>query len=197
MNHWRFPQKRPTLANQENTTVSNAAPNVQAHIAPSITNVSQRIYQNSALLTDMESPSGTQQENPIAITSNVVAGLTTAVLQPTYPYVGPTPLSWSGPQVSVPAPSIAYNASLITDLADAITSKKKEPLPEWKLAQFSCDPLQWHEWYGQSAIDSQSLTDDVKLTYFKTLITGKAEIAIAEFAYLGLMYKDALRTLER
>ena len=59
--------------------------------------------------------------------------------------------------------------------------------------------LKWHEWYGQfkSAIDSQSLTDDVKLTYLKTLVTGKAKIAIAEFAYCGLMYKDALRTLER
>ena len=52
------------------------------------------------------------------------------------------------------------------------------------------------EWYGQfkSAIDSQLLTDDVKLTYIKTLVTGKAKIAIAEFAYFGLMEKDALRT---
>ena len=91
------------------------------------------------------------------------------------------------------------NASLIRELADAISSKKKDPSPEWKLAQYNGDPLQWHEWYGQfkSAIDLQSLTDDVKLTYLKTLVTGKAKIAIAEFAYCGLMYKDALRTLER
>ena len=45
--------------------------------------------------------------------------------------------------------------------------------------------------------DSQSLTDDVKLTYLKKLVTVKAKIAIAEFAYCVLMYKDALRTLER
>ena len=53
--------------------------------------------------------------------------------------------------------------------------------------------------YGQikSAIDLQLLTDDVKLTYLKTLVTGKAKIAIAEFAYCGLMYKGALRSLER
>ena len=96
-------------------------------------------------------------------------------------------------------PSIADNASLIRELADAINSKKNDPLPEWKLAQYNGVPLQWHEWYGQfkSAIDSQSLPDDVKLTYLKTLVTGKAKIAIAEFAYCGLMYKDALRTLER
>ena len=49
----------------------------------------------------------------------------------------------------------------------------------------------------KSAIDSQSFTDDVKVTYLKTLVTGKAKIAIAEFAYCGLMYKDALRTLDR
>ena len=56
-----------------------------------------------------------------------------------------------------------------------------------------------HEWCGQfkSAIDYQSLTDDVKLTYLKTLVTGKAKTAIAEFAYCGAMYKDALSTLER
>ena len=147
----------------------------------------------------MQSPSVAQQENLIATTSNALTGLATPVIQPTYPYVGPTPLSWNDPQVSAPAPSIPENASLIRELADAITSKRNNPLPEWKLAVFNGDPLKWHEWYGQfkSAIDSQSLTDDVKLTYLKTLVTGKAKIAIAEFAYCGLIYKDALRTLER
>ena len=67
------------------------------------------------------------------------------------------------------------------------------------MSQYNGDPLQWHEWFGKckSAIDSQSLTDDVKLTYLKTLVTGKAKTAVAEFAYCGLMYKDALKTLER
>ena len=35
------------------------------------------------------------------------------------------------------------------------------------------------------------------MTYFKTLVTGKAKIAIAGSAYSGLIYKDALRALER
>ena len=198
MSHWRFPQHRPSLFNQDTTTVNSLPPNVHAHIAPSSTFVPPRIYHNSPPLIDMQSPLGAQQENLIA-TTNVVPGLATPVFQPTYPYVGPTPLSWSGPQVSAPAPPIPDNASLIRELADAITSKRNDPLPEWKLAEFNGDPLKWHEWYGQfkSAIDSQPLTDDVKLTYLKTLVTGKAKIAIAEFAYCGLMYKDALRTLER
>ena len=145
----------------------------------------------------MQSPPGTQR--PFATSSNVVPCLATPDFQPTYPYVRPTLLSWSGPQVSAPVPSIADNASLIKELVDAIKSKKNDPLPEWKLAEFNGDPLKWHEWYGQfkSAIDSQSLTNDVKLTYLITLVTVKAKIAIAEFAYCGLMYKDALRTLER
>ena len=55
------------------------------------------------------------------------------------------------------------------------------------------------EWYRlfKSAIDSAPLTDDVKLTYLKTLVSGKAKTTIAEFAYSGTMYKDALKTLER
>ena len=102
-----------------------------------------RIYPR---LIDMQSPSGTQQENPIATTSNILPGLATPVFQPTNPYAGPTPLSWSGPQVSAPAPSLADNSSLIRELADAKTSKQNEPLPEWKLAQNNGDPLKWHEW---------------------------------------------------
>ena len=181
MSHWRVPQHRPSLVNQDITNVNNVPPNVQAHIAQSVTNFPQQIYSNSPLLIDMQSPSGAQQENPIATTSNIVPGLATPVCQPTNPYVGPTPLSCSGPQLFAPTPSIADNASLIRELADAIT--------EWKLAQYNGDPLQWHEWYGQfkSAIDSQSLPDDVKLTYLKTLVTGKAKIAIAEFACCDLM----------
>ena len=33
--------------------------------------------------------------------------------------------------------------------------------------------------------------------YLKTLSTGKAKIAIAEFANCGIMYQDTLQTLER
>ena len=37
----------------------------------------------------------------------------------------------------------------------------------------------------------------MKLTYLKTLVSGKAKTAITEFTYCGTMYKDALKTLER
>ena len=103
------------------------------------------------------------------------------------------------PASSFTLPQPSANSFTLQDLAQILTSTKKDHLPEWKLAQFNGDPLQWHEWFGQfkSAIDSSSLTDDVKLTYLKTLVTGKAKTAIAEFANCGTMYKDALKTFER
>ena len=56
--HWRFPQHRPSLVNQDINTVNSVPPNVQAHILPL-------------------KHSSTQQKNPIATSSNVVPGLIT------------------------------------------------------------------------------------------------------------------------
>ena len=85
------------------------------------------------------------------------------------------------------------------ELAELLMHSRKDHLPEWKLAQFDGNPLNWHEWFGQfkSTVDSAVLTNDTKLTYLKTLVTGKAKTAIAEFSYSGVMYKDALATLQR
>ena len=85
------------------------------------------------------------------------------------------------------------------DLAEILTLSQKGSLPEWKLSSFDGSPLQWPEWFGQfkSAIDAKVLSDNVKLTYLKTLVSGKAKNAIADFAYSGVFYKDILKTLER
>ena len=85
------------------------------------------------------------------------------------------------------------------DLAEILTLSQKGPLPEWKLSSFDGNPLQWPEWFSQfkSTIDAKVLSDDVKLTYLKTLVSGKAKYAIAEFAYSGVFCNDALKTLER
>ena len=65
----------------------------------------------------------------------------------------------------------------------------------WTISKYDGDPLSWHEWSGQfkSAIDSANL----KLIYLKTLVTGKAKLAIADVAYSGQFYRDSLKTLER
>ena len=96
------------------------------------------------------------------------------------------------------APPTSSASLTLPEVAQLLASSIKDHLPEWKLSQYSGDPLQWHEWFGQfkSAIGSAPLSDEVKLTYLKTLVTGKAKAAIAEFAYCGAMYKDALNTLE-
>ena len=75
----------------------------------------------------------------------------------------------------------------------------KDHLPEWNLVQFDAKQLNWHELFGQfkSTVDSAVLTDDTKLTYLKTLVTGKAKTTIAEFSYSGVMYNDTLATLQR
>ena len=89
--------------------------------------------------------------------------------------------------------------STMDDLAKLLTVSRKNPLPEWKLSTFDGNPLQWHEWYEQfkSAVDQAAITDEVKMTFLKTLVSGKAEIAIEGFAYSGALYRDALKALER
>ena len=85
------------------------------------------------------------------------------------------------------------------DLVEILKLSQKGPLPEWKLSSFDGNPLEWPEWFGQfkSAIDAKISSDDVKLTYLKTLVSGKAKNAIAEYAHSGVFYKDVLKTLER
>ena len=82
---------------------------------------------------------------------------------------------------------------------DVLTDTRKDSLPQWKFGQNNGDPLQLHEWIEQfrSVVDSQNLSDDVKLKRLKTLVIGKVKSASAHFAYSGAMYKDALVKLER
>ena len=95
--------------------------------------------------------------------------------------------------------NVAQPGVTMQNLVEALKSNRKNPLPEWTLSKYDGDPLSWHEWSGQfkSAIDSANLTDDEKLTYLKTLVTGKAKLAIADVAYSGRFYRDSLKTLER
>ena len=85
------------------------------------------------------------------------------------------------------------------ELVNILMHSRKDHLPEWKLTQFDGNPLNWHEWFGQfiSTVNSAILSDDEKLTYLKTLVVGKAKSAIAEYSYSGVLYKDALATLQR
>ena len=116
----------------------------------------------------------------------------------TFPAVPSTATPFATPPL-ITTPQPVTNSFIVHDRAKLLASSKRDHLPEWKQAQYSGDPLQWHEWFGQfkSATDSAPLTGDVKLTYLKTLVSSKAKTAIPEFAYCGTTYKDALKTLER
>ena len=85
------------------------------------------------------------------------------------------------------------------ELADIILHSRKDRLPELNLEVFYGEPLNWYEWFGQfqATVDSAMLTDDEKLKYLKTHVKDKAKSAIAEYGYSGVLYKDALATLQR
>ena len=137
------------------------------------------------------------QANPFSSYTCTAPTFVTPIIPPMYGATVPIPWSLGGTPHPTPSAPSLYSADLIKQLSDAITCKKNNPLPKWKLSQYNGDNLQWHEWFGQfkSALDSQSLSDDVKLTYLKTPVTGKAKSAIAEFAYCSAINKDALRHL--
>ena len=199
-NVWRFPAAVPSNAvplvrTSANLYTVQPAPLINPHITTSLrsSHVQAAAGAQSYVTSDF------MQTNPFSSSTGTAPTFVTPIIPPTYGVAVPNPLCWGGtPHPTRSAPSLD-SANLINQLADATTCKKNDPLPEWKLSQYNGDPLKWHEWFGQfnSAIDAQSLTHDVKLTYLKTLVTGKAKTAMAEFAYCGVMYKDALKTLKR
>ena len=197
---WRFlaavPSNAvPVVRTSANLYTAQPAPLINPHITTSL----RSSHVQAAAGAQNYVTSDFMQANPFSSSTGTAPTIVTPIIPPTYGATVPNPLCWGDPLHPTPSAPSLDTADLIKRLAGAITCKKNDPLPEWKLSQYNGDPLQWHEWFGQfkSAIDAQSLTDDVKLTYLKTLVTGKAKTAIAEFAYCDLMYKDALKTLER
>ena len=106
-------------------------------------------------------------------------------------YSAPTPGNSPGADVERPLST--------RELVNILMHSLKDHLAEWKLTQFDGNPLNWNVWFGKfiSTIDSAILNDDEKLTYLKTLVVGKAKSPIAEYSYSGVLYKDALATLQR
>ena len=199
-NVWRFPAAVPSKAvplvrTSVNLNAVQAAPLINPHMSTS----QRSSHVQAAAGAQNYVTSDFMQANPFSSSTGTAPTFFTPIIPPTYGATFPNPLCWGGPPHPTPSAPSLDSVDLIKQLADAITCKRNDPLPEWKLSQDNGDALQWHEWFGQfkSAIDAQSLTDDVKLTYLKALVTGKAKTAIAEFAYCGVMYKDALKILER
>ena len=157
-NVWRFPAAVPSA----NLYTVQPAPLINPHISTS--HCSSHVQ--TAAVSQNYVTSDFMQANPFSSSTGTAPTFVTPIIPPTYGATVPNPLCWGGPPHPTPSAPSLDSADLIKQLADAITCKKNDPLPEWKLSQYNGDPLQRHEWFGRfkSAIDAQSLTDDVKLT---------------------------------
>ena len=165
-NVWRFPSAVPSNALQLVRTSANLYTVQPAPlINPHITTLLRSSHVKAAAGAQNYVTSDFMQANPFSSSTGTAPTFVTAIIQPTYGDTIPNPLCSGGPSHPTPSAPLLDSADLIKQLADAITFKKNDPLPEWKLSQYNGDPMQWNEWFGQfkKAIDAQSLTDDIKL----------------------------------
>ena len=143
LNLWRFPQNTPPNVNQAtNAAVFN---NVQPNLPPSTSNpaISHHILQVNAQRNPNSNHLATCSipVNPFSTTTNIAPPFVTPVIHPTYGHTAPIPMCWGGPPHLTPPAPASENASLIKAFTDALTSKRNDPLPEWKLSQYNGDPL--------------------------------------------------------
>ena len=131
---WRFHQYNPPNLNKakNNATVFN---NVQPNLYPSTDNpaISHPILQLNA----QQNPNSNHATlcsnpvNPFSTTTSIAPPFVTPVIHPTYGHTAPITLCWGGPPHPTPPAPASENASLIKAFTDALTSKRKDPQPEW------------------------------------------------------------------
>ena len=174
----------PSLASRKLASVNPSTATV---------NCPPNLYQSSSVNANTSVPVSaalvggrTYYQNPISSTSvseQVLSPPSALVyLMPTLPYYTFPP--------SMVNTAMLHASSTVSmkDLAELLNLNKKGLLPDWNLAKFNGNALQWHKWYGQfkSAFDSQALSDDIK----------EAKDTLPKFAYCGKLYRDGLKTLE-
>ena len=81
--------------------------------------------------------------NPTSMAT--VSAPNSAPVPSTFPTI-PSTATQIAPPTFITAPEPATNSFTVRDLAQLLALSKRDHLPEWKLAQYSGDPLQWHEW---------------------------------------------------
>ena len=93
----------------------------------------------------------------------------------------PTSTPVYAPVQSIPADTTDPSSSsskhvMLEELAANFSMNRRDPLIERKLTQFNGDSFLLNFWLGQfrSKVGSAHMTNDVKLTYLKPLVTGKA-----------------------
>ena len=66
-------------------------------------------------------------------------------------------------------------------------------LPKIKLNNFAGNPLEWPEWSSMfiATVNQRPIPDSQKMNHLKTLLTGKARVAISGIGYSGQFYGAA------
>ena len=87
----------------------------------------------------------------------------------------------------------------VQDLAHLLAPSERKPSSVVESILIQRRSTSRHEQFSKikNATDSAILTDNVKLKYLRTPVTGKANTAIVEFAYCGTLYQNPVRMQER
>ena len=133
LNLWNFPQNNPPNVNQ--ATKKAAAVNIfQPTLTPNTANpaISHPIPQpfDPQNVNSNHAATCSIPINPFCTTNNIAPLFVTPVIPPTLGHTAPIPLCWGGQPHPTPPVPAAENASLDKALADAITSKRNDPLSE-------------------------------------------------------------------
>ena len=86
------------------------------------------------------------QLNPFSRSAAAAPTFVTPIIPPMYGSSVPSALFWGGPLHATQFFSSLDSTDLIKQFAEAITSKKNDTLPEWKLPRYNSDPLWYLEW---------------------------------------------------
>ena len=146
-NIWRFPAPVPSNAVSLVRTSANLytvqpAPLINPHITTSL----RSSHVKAAAGLQNYVTSDFMHANPFSSSTGTAPTFVTPIIPPTHGATVPNPLCWGGPPHPTPSALSLDSVDLIKQLADEITCKKNDPLPEWKLSEYNGEYLQWHEW---------------------------------------------------
>ena len=130
-NIWCFPSAISSNAVPLVTTTANLytvqpAPMINPHITTSLRSSHIQAAEGSQNYVT----SDFLQTNPFSSSTGTAPTFVTPISPPTYGATVPNPLCWGGPPHPTPSAPFLDSADLINQLADAITCKKNDPLPE-------------------------------------------------------------------
>ena len=135
-NIWHFPapissNAVPLVRTSANLYTVQPAPLINPHITTSF----RSSHVQAAAGSQNYVTSDFMPANPFSFSTSTAPTFVTPIIPPTYGATVPNPFCWGGPPHPTPSAPSLDSADLIKLLAEAITCKKNDPLPEWKLSE--------------------------------------------------------------